>query len=114
MWPRVIEILIACWLAASPFVFGHFEQSRSLWLNDFICAVLIAACALLSFSKRWRRMHLVELMVAAWLLGFGYLASSEPLPDLQNNILVALVVMMIAIIPSEANQPPRAWREFST
>jgi hypothetical protein len=113
MWPRVLELLIACWLAASPFVFGHFDESRSLWLNDVICAGILAACALLSLSTKWRRLHLAELPVAAWLLSFGYAASKEPLPALQNNILVALVIMMVAIIPSEANQPPRGWRELS-
>jgi hypothetical protein len=113
MWPRVAELLIACWLAASPFVFGHIEGQGAFWLSDLVCAGAIAICALLSFSERARRLHLVELAVAGWLLVFGYLASAEPLPRLQNNILVALVLIMFAIIPSEANLPPRSWREFS-
>ena len=112
MWPRMVEILIAIWLAASPFVLGHIDEHPALSISDIACGVIIAASAVISFSEHWRRMHLGELAVAAWLLGFGYLGSSEPLPGLQNDILVALVLMMFAIIPSEANRPPRSWRTF--
>jgi hypothetical protein len=112
MWPRVVELLIACWLVASPFVFGHIDGPTRFWASDFAAATGIAVLAMGSFSKRGRQLHLFELLVAAWLLGFGYLAAAEPLPSLQNNILTALVLMMLAIIPGPANQPPRAWREF--
>lgn len=112
MWPRLGELLIACWLAASPVIFGHIDQQRSLWLNDLLAAVAIAAFAGLSFTERFRRLHLAELVVAAWLVAFGFAASRDPLPALQNDILVALVVGMVAIIPNEANRPPRRWREF--
>ena len=58
-------------------------------------------------------MHVAELAVAGWLLGFGYLASALALPSLQNDILVAYVLMMFAIIPCDANRPPQGWRELS-
>jgi hypothetical protein len=111
MWPRASELVLAGWLAASPFVLGHIDGPPMLRLSDWISAAAIAVCALASLTERWRRLHLAELLVAAWLLGFGYLASPEALPALQNNILVAMVLAMLAIIPGEANQPPRAWRE---
>jgi hypothetical protein len=112
MWPRFAELVIAAWLAASPWVFGHVDGPSLLRASDWICAAAIAACAAASFTQRARRAHLAELLVAAWLLGFGYLASSAALPALQNNILVAMVLIMFAIVPNEANRPPRAWREF--
>jgi hypothetical protein len=114
MWPRVAELLIACWLVASTFVFGHINGPQAFWISDYVSAGAIALCASLSFTDWARRMHLVELLVAVWLLVFGFLASSEPLPSLQNDILTALVLMMFAIIPNEANSPPRSWREFSS
>ena len=110
MWPRVTEALIGCWLAASPFLFGHIADERRLWVNDFACAATIWICAGLSFWRPLQRLHLVQILIAIWLLGFGYLASSEPLPALQNDILVAFVLMMFAVIPSEANRPPLSWR----
>jgi hypothetical protein len=111
MWPRILELLIAGWLAISPFVFGHFPKDRTLWLNDFLCAFLIAACALLSLGGRMRWAHLAELPLALWLLAMGYLGRAEPLPALQNHILLAFALLMIAVIPSDANRPPLRWQE---
>ena len=110
MWPRFLELALAAWLALSPFVFGHFPADDALWLNDFISAFFIAACASLSFWRRTRRAHLAELPVACWLLVMGYFSKSEPLPALQNHILLAFVLLMTAIIPSDANRPPLKWR----
>jgi hypothetical protein len=112
MWPRIMELVIAAWLAASPFVFGSINGPTKFWASDFAAAAAIAILALASFAERTRRAHVLELLVAAWLLGFGYLASAEPLPNLQNNILTAMVLMMVAIIPTPATEPPRAWKEF--
>jgi hypothetical protein len=117
MWPRLAELAIAAWLAASPFVFSRGEVSAAgamPWLSDMVCAALIASCALLSFTRPLAWLHLAELAVAAWLLGYGFLASPEPLPALQNDILVAMVLPMFAIIPNRAMLPPRSWREYST
>jgi hypothetical protein len=115
MWPRYVELLIAAWLAASPWVFGRGAEPAGLphWLSDVVCAALIAACALLSLTRRWEWPHFAELAVAGWLLGYGFLASSEPLPVLQNDIMAALVLPLFAIIPNEATLPPRVWREFA-
>ena len=111
-WPRIVELIVAGWLAASPFILGHVSGPWQLWVNDLVCAGLIALFAGLSFTHRLRRMYLAELAVVAWLLGFGFFAADEPLPSLQNDILVAFVLAMFAIIPSDANEPPPGWREF--
>jgi hypothetical protein len=112
MWPRACEILIAAWLAASPWVFGHLEGQRSMWLSDLAAAAGIAVMALASFSERGRRLHFLEIVIAGWLVGFGFFAATDSLPNLQNDILTGLVLAMFAIIPSPANEPPRAWEEF--
>jgi len=111
MWPRVAEALLGCWLAVSPFILRHSADNPKLWINDFASATAIMLCAGLSFWRPLRRLHLAQILVALWLLGFGYFASSEPLPALQNNILVAFVLMMFAVIPNEANLPPISWRQ---
>jgi hypothetical protein len=33
-------------------------------------------------------------------------------PTEQNHILVGLLLVLFAIIPNEASQPPKAWEEF--
>ena len=41
MWARAVEIALACWLALSPFIFGHPDEAAFLWYNDFACALAI-------------------------------------------------------------------------
>src|SRR5688500_15605034 len=104
MWPRLAELLIAAWLAASPFALRQEVSPLGLppWLSDMACAVLIAVCALLSFTRRLGWLHFAEIAVAAWLLGYGFLAAPERAPALENDILVGLVLPMFAIIPNHA------------
>lgn len=113
MWARVIEILLGCWLILSPFIFGHADDQRFLWLNDILSGILTVALAALSFSRRFHYAHLAICAVAIWLIGFGYLAAPHPPPPaLQNNVLLGWLLVMFAIIPNDAFLPPRPWRDF--
>lgn len=113
MWGRVVEVMLGCWLAASPFIFRHAAEERRLWANDLCCAFAVVTLALLSFWPPLRQAHIAIAGIALWLIGFSYLTSSHPAPPaLQNDLLVGLLLPIFAIIPNEANLPPRAWREF--
>jgi hypothetical protein len=113
MWARVIEVMLGCWLAMSPFIFRHAGDERVLWFNDLFSAFAVVVLALVSFSSELRYAHLAIVVVALWLIGFGFWASGYPTPSaLQNDILVGLLLLMFAIIPNEANLPPRAWRSL--
>jgi hypothetical protein len=114
MWARVIEVMLGCWLAVSPFIFRHAAEETALWRTDLGCALAVVALALLSFWHPLRRAHLAIGLVALWLVGFGYLASPRPVPPaFQNDLVVGLLLLMLAIIPSEASLPPERWRDFS-
>jgi hypothetical protein len=113
MWPRVVEVMLGCWLALSPFIFRHAADQRALWFNDFSCAAAVVVVAFLSWWPPCRRVYLAIIAVGLWLVGFGYLASPHPAPPaLQNDILVGVLLLMFAIIPSEASVPPRSWRDY--
>lgn len=115
MWPRVVEVMLGLWLAASPFVFRHDSGATAYWSNDLLCALLVVVFGLLSFAERFRLAHLATIGVGLWLIGFGYLASPYPAPvALQNNVVLGLLLVMFAIIPNEASLPPRPWRELDT
>jgi len=115
MWPRTVEAMMACWLAISPFIFQHDDSKWVWWWNDWITATLIVSFALLSFAHETRRAHLLELVVAAWLIGFGWGTSSGGLgaPAQQNWICVGLLILMIAVIPTDCLRPPEKWREWN-
>ena len=113
MWARVIEVMLGCWLALSPFVFRHEAEDRALWFNDLVSAMIVIVLALISFWAPLRFAHLANLLVALWLIAFGFFASSYPPPPaLQNDIVVGLLLLMFAIVPNEAAKPPRPWRDF--
>jgi hypothetical protein len=112
MWARVVEVTIGCWLAMSPFIFRHPADERALWANDLLCAFGVVALALLSFWRPLQYAHFAIIAVAFWLIGFGYLHRPHPAPPaLQNDVLVGWVLVMFAIIPNDANLPPRPWRK---
>jgi hypothetical protein len=113
MWARVIETMLGLWLVLSPFIFGHYPANRPLWQNDFACGVAIVLLALGSFWPALRHLHLLNLLVAGWLVGFGYVYGGYPAPPgAQNDIFLGLTLLLLAIIPNEANKPPRSWRHY--
>lgn len=112
MWARVIELMLGCWLAVSPFIFRHSPEDRVLWFSDLLSALVIIVVVLVSFWPPLRFAHIANLAVALWLIAFGYWAPYPTPPALQNDIVVGLLLMMFAIIPNNANEPPQPWREF--
>lgn len=107
MWPRIAELLIAIWLAVSPFAFD------SPIASDLTCAILIALFALLSFSERLNKMHLLTLLVATWLTLLPFFADHVT-AAMQNSLYFGLFLLMLALVPSQAHLPPRPWRKFLT
>jgi hypothetical protein len=113
MWGRIIEIMLGLWLVLSPFIFGHYPTNQPLWKNDFVCGTAIVLLALGSFWHVLRHAHLLHLLVAGWLIGFGYVYGGYPAPPgAQNDIFLGLTLLLFAIIPNEANVPPRPWRRY--
>jgi hypothetical protein len=113
MWPRVVEVMLGCWLVLSPFIFRHAAEQWGLWLNDMFCGAAVVAMALLSWWPPCRRAHLAIIGVGLWLVGFGYLSSPPPAPPAsQNDMLLGVLLLMFAILPSEASLPPRSWRQY--
>lgn len=114
MWARTVEVMMGCWLAMSPFIFRHPSGEPHWWWNDFACATLMAGFALLSFVESWRWAHLLQIAVGFWLIGYGFTLGNFPVPPaLQNDITVGILLLMFAIVPTEATQPPRAWRDWN-
>jgi hypothetical protein len=113
MWARVVEIMLGCWLAVSPFVFRLSSEDRVLRFNDLFSALGVIVLALLSFWPPTQFAHVANFAIGLWLIAFGFLASSYPTPPgLQNDIVVGLLLLMLSIIPNHASRPPRSWHDF--
>jgi len=112
MWPRIVETMIGMWLAMSPFIFGHPADATMRWVTDLGAAAAVVVLALASYWHRMKRAHLAILIIAAWLVGFGFTQPYPTPPALQNDLVVGLLLLMFAIIPNETTQPPQAWRAY--
>ena len=109
MWGRIIEIMIAVWLALSPFIFRVQDDPVLVWA-DMLIALLVATLSGLSYWHPTRQAHLLILAVAVGLMIWGRLSGSPPPPIHQNHIVVGLLLLMVALVPNDASQPSRAWR----
>jgi hypothetical protein len=73
----------------------------------------VAFLALFSFWHPLRKLHLATIAIALWLWSLGYSDFPEKTSAaLQNSVVIGLLLFMLAIIPTYAEQPPYSWREF--
>lgn len=106
MWARTIELLIALWMLISYFFYSYAG-------NHLVITALIVIFAGLSFLEKLNKMHLLNVIPAFWLLAIAYTYPTPLLPfSYQSYILAALFLLLFAIIPSRASEPPLAWQRF--
>jgi hypothetical protein len=115
MWPRVIEGMLGCWLLVTPFVFRGTTAVEDYTTSAIVSGGVVIVMAVLSFWEPTRLARFVTLGVSLWLALHGYFAAERPGPPAaQNEIMIGLTLLLFAIIPNEASQPPRAWRHQET
>jgi len=112
MWARVVEIMLGFWLVISPFVFQRATGPVSPFGNDLFCGLAAMIFGLFSFWKRSGWAHFLTLIIALWLIGYGYFAGLPSPPTAQNRIITGLLLAMFAIIPNRAEEIPAGWQAF--
>jgi len=114
MWARVVELMLGAWLVLSPLIFRNTTDVSEYVVNDVVCGSLVVTLALMCFWPPLQRANVATLLVAVWLVGHGYFSAERPGPPAaQNEIVLGLLLLVFAIIPSEALSPPRPWRRGS-
>lgn len=107
MWARYFEMGLAFWVCVSYWIFGTKNE------GDFLIAAGIIIFAALSFIGKLNKMHLLQVIPAAWLFYEGFIYPEVPLPmELQNKVIIALSLLLFAVIPSRASEHPRPWQRF--
>ncbi|WP_237607485.1 SPW repeat domain-containing protein [Roseimaritima sediminicola] len=106
----MIEVMTAVWLALSPYIFGVQHQDHTVWF-DSLTALAISVLAGLSYWRPTRHAHILTLLIATGLVLYGRFAESPPPPWHQNHIAVGLFLLMIAVIPNYASEPPLAYSQ---
>jgi hypothetical protein len=112
MWPRYCEIGIGLWLAASPWIFGHSTPGSPYFYKDLITGIVIIALAALSWWTPVSWAHFLTSGVAFWL-GFStwYLVERPGPGAAQNEITVAIVLLLTFMLPNHASEPPAGWQK---
>lgn len=115
MWARDMELTLGLWLVLSPFILRHDATEKLLWSHDLGVGALIVVLATACYVRSLRRAHLLLLAVAGWLIGLGWWStwqvdSIEVAAAYQNWLLVGLLLVVFAIVPSDASRPPPGWR----
>jgi hypothetical protein len=111
MWARVIELMLGVWLVLSPFIFRRTPAAAEFWSTDVTTGSAVILLSLLSFWNPMRRSHLATGVLAVWLVIWAWFAAARPGPPAaQNEIVVGLLLLMLALVPNEASLPPESWR----
>ncbi len=96
-WARYLNALIAAWLFISAFAWGHTVPLRQ---DTWIVGILMFVTALIAMATpgfRW-----VNTVLAIWLF-ISTLAFPHRTPGtLWNNLIVAVVVFLLSLVPSNA------------
>jgi hypothetical protein len=111
MWPRVVELMLGLWLVLSPFIFRGTESVEAFAAIDMTAGACVVILSLLSFWRRAEWAHLGTALLALALGTYAYFGWERPGPPAaQNEISVALILLLLAIVPNEASRPPKPWR----
>jgi hypothetical protein len=108
-WPRYCEAALAVWLAASGWVVEYGETSGHR-LVTIAAGLTILALDALSITSRGRYAYLLILPVAAGLIALGFQAPRADSQAAQNAITVGALLLLFAVLPTEATLPPASWR----
>ncbi len=109
-WPRYCEMLLGVWLLVAPWIINYGDLN--IPTGNIAAATAILLFDILSITLYKRYAYLMVLGVAAGLLIHAFFVMPPQTAGTQNNIIVALLLLMFAILPTEATLPPPSWREF--
>ena len=110
-WPRYSEMVLGLWLIVAPWILNYGDLSVFRPVN-IAAATGILVLDILSITLYKRYAYLAVLGIALGLLVHAYFALPPEVAGTENNIIVALLLLMFAILPTEATLPPPSWRTF--
>ncbi|HKJ00810.1 MAG TPA: hypothetical protein VJ997_00105 [Longimicrobiales bacterium] len=111
MWPRFVEMVLGLWLLSSVAVWP--DAGHGIGPVNAVAGLAVIVLALVSFNRRLRAAHVGNILVAVFLIAWGWSAFPRPGPAAaQNQILTGLVLALVAFAPSESGKPPPGWRKY--
>jgi hypothetical protein len=107
VWPRIFESLLGAWLTASASLFGATTAAQP------IAGAAVIAFSMLSLVRRTAWMHWFTGVAALWIGGIPYFTVPRPGPPAaQNEIVIALLLLMTFLLPTWVTSPPESWKRL--
>jgi len=95
-WQDGGNLLLACWLFASPWLLGFSQIQTPAW-NSFVVAIIIAVfaiAAMLSFARweEWINVLVgVWLLISPWVLGYSAVQMAT-----WNHVAIGVLVIILS------------------
>ncbi len=113
MWARIIELMLAAFLSILGFILPPPPSPTFMWTNNLLMFFLMTTFALLSYSRAFRKIHLITFLLSIYLMILGLSAFSLlSAPHHQAYVTLGILLAMFSVIPSHASTPPDRWQEF--
>ncbi len=110
MWARYFEMAIGVFLAFSSII---FPIDVCLWKWNVAMAIWLFLFSLLSFYFPLRKIHLLNVFVIIVLIALAFKQPvSPPAAPYQNYVVLALLLVLFVIIPTNASKIPVPWERF--
>lgn len=110
MWPRLCEIVIGLWVAASPWVLPAGSGPQWVAINEAVSGAACVLIAIVSCLRPREWWHLLQIPLALWIVAAAYFTSPVPATaTAQSDLLAAFFLVNFAIIPTRATEPPPGW-----
>jgi uncharacterized membrane protein len=107
-WPRWLNLVLGVWLFISAFVWPHTASEQT---NAWIVGILMVVAAV--WAMYAPPVRFVNTVLAIWLffssLGFVH----QNAGTLWNNLILAVVVFIVSLIPSNAATMPTGGRRHA-
>lgn len=100
-WPRWVNFLIGIWLIISAFVWPHTAGAQT---NTWILGVLIAIAAI--WAMFTPTVRFLNTILALWLFFSTLVIRHTEAATLWNNLICAVVVFVLSLIPSSMATRP--------
>ncbi len=79
-------------------------HSRAQMANAWVCGVLCVSFSIAGMAVPWAR-HL-NTALAIWLFGSSWALSGASVATIWNNILCAIAIFVVSLVPSETRNLP--------
>jgi SPW repeat-containing protein len=106
--PSLVNVMFGLWLFVSAFAWSHGHPQMT---NTWICGVLCITFAIAGMEFPSARY--LNTLLAVWLFVSSWAVPSESIATVWNNVLCAIAIFVISLVPSTPTTLPATFGRMS-